>query len=347
MNPPGSQAAEVTATADTSEDPWEDLVRMCEERMKPPFLPPARFEEVPRLLRKVLDDDFQQLLSREKKVQKLTCMRPRDEDSGFGVYGKDATSVPLCPGRDCRGGKCTDVCSRVTFPVFATRAEVDAFRELLDNNFLPENLWLETLIFNGNVRLLLTSVRILERMRRAIAHEYELDLSHIRPITHLCPIVYHRADYFKPTKPNMAHSDESVVDGAHYSSVFYMTTQNEDFKGGTFYWNDPPEQKEGEESNGQRTQSPVSPQAGMAFVLSSGWENMHYFTPITSGFRVSMPAFFTTHPYSRDEDDFDDDYMPEFMKTDAETLWRSLLKPNTLDDFNEFKEKWNDLLVAE
>ena len=38
------------------------------------------------------------------------------------------------------------------------------------------------------------------------------------------------------------HTDEGTHASYHYSSVLYLTSQGEDFEGGSFRWNDPPDE---------------------------------------------------------------------------------------------------------
>ena len=63
------------------------------------------------------------------------------------------------------------------------------------------------------------------------------------------------------------HSDESTHPEFHYSCVLYLSSQQQDFTGGTFMWNDPP--AEGE-AGGERTISPMGPSRGSAIIFSSG-----------------------------------------------------------------------------
>ena len=90
--------------------------------------------------------------------------------------------MPLSEGRSCEGGECCDACSRVHFPAFATQAESDAFINELQYAIVPplHQFSLQKCAFRDQ-RTTLIFVRLVERMRRAIAHEYGLTLSSITP----------------------------------------------------------------------------------------------------------------------------------------------------------------------
>ena len=79
---------------------------------------------VPRLLHLVFDADHAQLLGREKVATNVTCLQPAEEGAGNNVIDDELASTPLREGRTCEGGCCTDACSRVVFPTFATQEEV-------------------------------------------------------------------------------------------------------------------------------------------------------------------------------------------------------------------------------
>lgn len=68
-------------------------------------------------------------------MQNVTCLQPAVEGTGNNVIDDALTSTPLTStrGRACDGGCCTDTCSRVVFPTFATDEEVEAFRTELEH----------------------------------------------------------------------------------------------------------------------------------------------------------------------------------------------------------------------
>eukprot|EP00535_Pseudo-nitzschia_heimii_P003816 CAMPEP_0197175886 /NCGR_PEP_ID=MMETSP1423-20130617/1977_1 /TAXON_ID=476441 /ORGANISM="Pseudo-nitzschia heimii, Strain UNC1101" /LENGTH=615 /DNA_ID=CAMNT_0042625135 /DNA_START=209 /DNA_END=2056 /DNA_ORIENTATION=+ len=271
---------------------------------------------VPRMLHHIFEADHRHLLTREQITTNVTCMQPRDD----GIEGKaramsyifDDSShkdLPLTEGRRCEGGTCCDACSRNVFPVFATDRESD-FR------MFPE---LGSISFNelGKVAsgTIIQFTRLIERVRRTIAHEYGLPLKSILPLQ-----AYSRKYVAGTTQQGggggegdfvTLHTDEATHDGYHYSCVMYLSTAGEDFEGGAFVFNDPAKdeeeaRREQEESKGLgleeqirrsgRKLRPYYPTRGAAVIFSSGWENMHEVEKITSGTRYAVPCFFTTCP---------------------------------------------------
>ena len=94
-------------------------------------------------------------------------------------------------------------------------------------------------------------VRLIERVRRTMAHEYGLPLSTILPLQ-----AYSRKYVAGTTQRGggggegdfvTLHTDEATHAGYHYSCVIYLSTQGEDFEGGNFVFNDPEEKTEEEE----------------------------------------------------------------------------------------------------
>jgi len=272
--------------------------------------------DVPRMLHHVFDADLRHLLRREKITTNVTCMQP--SESGLTTQGMNyifddsaAKDLDLTEGRRCEGGTCCDACSRNVFPTFATNGETDleAFPEL---GYLTFNE-LE-FVAAGTI---MHFVRMIERVRRTIAHEYGLPLSLILPLQ-----AYSRKYVAGTTQQGggggegdfvTLHTDEATHDGYHYSCVIYLSTQGQDFEGGNFIFNDPAdaadiedleeelELKPGESladqiRNHGRAFTPFQPTRGAAVIFSSGWENMHEVDKITSGVRYAVPCFFTTCP---------------------------------------------------
>ncbi len=203
--------------------------------------------EAPRLLHRVFDADFALLQRRERVTTNVTCMQPALEGGveglkagiGYIFDDDDHANLPLKEGRRCTDGQCCDACSRVLFPAMALPTEYDLER-------FPE---LEKFNFNDCTKMdtatTLNFVRLVERIRRSIAHEYGLPLSTILPLQ-----AYSRK-YVAGTSQKgggggegdhvILHTDEATHATYHYSSVLYFSTQGEDFEGGTFLWNDPVE----------------------------------------------------------------------------------------------------------
>jgi hypothetical protein len=295
----------------------------------------ARNEPLPgnvaNMIHLIFEADSRHLLTREQQTTNVTCMQP---DKSGGIEGEakkmnylfDDSShkdLPITEGRRCEGGTCCDKCSRNIFPTFASEAEISPFT-------YPG---LNTLTFNEletvKTSTILQFVRLVERVRRTIAHEYGVDLSTLLPLQ-----AYSRKYVAGTTQQGggggegdfvTLHTDEATHTGYHYSSVLYLSSQGEDFEGGDFVFNDPdPEAKAAtsqeikdslhEEDDDEeeyilseefiademrkagRILTPFHPTRGAAVIFSSGWENMHEVEKITSGIRFAVPCFFTTCP---------------------------------------------------
>lgn len=300
-------------------------VDRCEREDKP--LP----GEVPRMLHHVFDADLQLLLGREQQRTNVTCMQP--DDSGgikaraqamsYVLDDNEHKNLPLKEGRRCEGGTCCEACSRNVFPTFATDSEsnIDIFPQL------------ESFTFNNLKdvpnQTILQFMRLIERVRRTIAHEYGLPLKSILPLQ-----TYSRKYVAGTTQQGggggegdfvILHTDEATHDGYHYSCVLYLSTHGQDFEGGSFVFNDPAPKSDEEEKEKDseddddwemgagsldeyyealndkirregRILKPYNPTRGAAVIFSSGWENMHEVEKITSGTRYAVPSFFTTCP---------------------------------------------------
>jgi len=275
--------------------------------------------DVPRMLHKIFDADLKHLLTREQIRTNLTCMQPAltgaaNAGNSMGYIMDDYAhkDLPLKEGRACEGGTCCEACSRNIFPSFMRDGECspDIFPGL--NQFT----------FNEVEGLpsasILQFIRLIERVRRTMAHEYGLDLKTILPLQ-----AYARKYVAGTTQQGggggegdyvILHTDEATHSGYHYSSVLYLNDQGVDFTGGDFIFND--KAKEGtyhiptseelemltmeeELERGRkfgRELTPFHPSRGAAVIFSSGWENMHEVYALESGTRYAVPSFFTTCP---------------------------------------------------
>ena len=279
---------------------------------------------VPRMLHHIFDADLKHLLTREQLRMNVTCMQPKDEgltsahQMNYIFDDSSHKDLPLTEGRRCEDGHCCDACSRNIYPTFASDAETsfDTFPELVSLTFNE----LETM----PAATILQFARLVERVRRTIAHEYGLPLQSILPLQ-----AYSRKYVAGATQQGggggegdfvTLHTDEATHAGYHFSCVLYLSTQGEDFEGGNFIFNDPdPNYKkksssiddEDEEDYDEpdtylsleeairregRKFIPFQPTRGAAVIFSSGWENMHEVERITEGTRYCVPAFFTTSP---------------------------------------------------
>ena len=266
---------------------------------------------------------MQLLLARDKLTTNVTCMKPKQEGlegvaTGLTYVFDDSAhkDLPLTEGRVCEGGTCCDACSRNTFPTFASPKEIDL-------EVFPE---LEGFTFNdletAAAGTILQFARLIERVRRTIAHEYGLPLKTVLPLQAYC------RKYVAGTTQQgggggegdfvILHTDEATHSGYHYSCVIYLSTHGEDFDGGAFVFNDP--DPEAGQSAAKRPTSdmefseaalaeylqnsnrdgrlitPFHPTKGAAVIFSSGWENMHEVETLTAGTRYAVPCFFTTCP---------------------------------------------------
>ena len=303
--------------------------------------PPA--VEAPRLLHHVFEADMRHLLRRERVATNVTCMQPVEEGTGYDLVNEELVQVPLRPGRACDGGACCDACSRVSLPSFATAAEADAFRAEVEFVITPptEQFSLQKCVFR-DTRTALIFVRLVERMRRMIAHEYGLPLSTVLPMQAFAAMFTG-----ENAKQATTHSDESTHKEFHYSCVAYFTDHGDDFEGGTFYWKDAAEAAtdeeggvDGGEEGSSRVLTPRAPSKGSAVIFSSGWENLHQVEPLRSGTRLAIPAFFTTCPVP-----------PELLEPPADdaaiarSLHSGLLEPEDVGAFRSFMMNWHSLLA--
>lgn len=326
-----------TAESDSTKTWFEAAVQLCETHLS--TAPDELLSvEVPRLLHRVFDADFERLMRSEKAVRNLTCMQPAEDDfqSTEGGSGRHFDHVleqlPLRPGRICYGGNCCDACSRVILPYFATDSECEAFIHCLDSIMLPrdeyprQNLYLQNCSEAGNVRATLSYIRLLERLRRAIAHEYGLRLSGVAVKQTFV------ARKTEKCNPGSLHVDESSFSTAHYSSVLYLNAQHQDFEGGGLVFRD-----RLQDPSGEPILSRVKPKTGLTVLFSSGWENPHIVEKVVSGCRFAVPTFFVTtpeHPRLALADD----------RESADAL-RMILRPKTTNDYKQFMNHWHRILA--
>jgi len=276
------------------------------------------------MLHHIFDADHRHLLTREQIRTNVTCMMPEQEGAnriGMNSIFDDAAhkDLPLEEGRRCAGGDCSCACSRNIFPTFASSSEID-FDTFPGINQLTFNE-LETV----SAATIIQFTRLIERVRRTIAHEYGVPLKTILPLQ-----AYSRKYVAGTTQQGggggegdfvILHTDEATHDGYHYSVVLYLSTKGEDFEGGDFVFNDPDPEAiaaakaklasgEDDDSDWELSREELQqkmrragrkfthfePTRGSAVIFSSGWENMHEVEKITSGTRYCVPAFFTTCP---------------------------------------------------
>ena len=87
----------------------------------------------------------------------------------------------------------------------------------------------------------------------------------------------------------------------------------------------------------------MTPSIGSALIFSSGWENMHEVSPLLSGTRFAVPAFFRTQPVEQAW------VQTGFEAVDdaaiARELWRTILSPQSGRDVQQFMLNWHALLA--
>ena len=276
---------------------------------------------VARCLRHACDLDEKYILQGIKSVKPIPCRRPAGVAAGYGLFNDELLSLPTEPGkRVCQDGKCCEQCSRVTIPDFASPSECaylceranailpglehgpDATLNLIDAAFVADPA--------AEARSTLLMIRLVERLRRVVAHEYSL------PLASIAPDAAFLSRQAACDERGAIHADESSHCAYHYSAVLYLTSQGKHFTGGDFIFVD---ELEGRSDASQKSRpfpfplpiwprgrlapnsrlknrqlTCMSPCQGQASVFSSGWENMHFVDAVRSGTRFALPVFFTT-----------------------------------------------------
>lgn len=294
----------------------------------------------------VFDADAAELRSHHRSVANVTCLRPAAGTDGSQLFDDSLLDAPLETGRVCRGGACDCACSRVRLSRAATSAEcarVEALAaELMDADVGPmANLYLKYSAAAGKLPLHLTLLRLVERLRRAVAHEYGVPLHTLTPRQAFVSRISGGSDVPSYTQ---LHVDESSTSAFHYSAVLYLSDRDVGaYTGGELLFADP---CEAGASDGH-AHTRLAPRRGEALVFSSGWENKHAVTEVTSGVRYALPAFFTTEPSLEaslpwaDGDDLNSDGRESArFCSRAEALWQLALMPTTLEDYLLFVANW-------
>merc|ERR1711968_266279 len=243
--------------------------------------------DVPRMLHKIFDADLKHLLTREQIRTNLTCMQPAltgaaNAGNSMGYIMDDYAhkDLPLKEGRACEGGTCCEACSRNIFPSFMLPGECspDIFPGL--NQFTFNEV--EGLPSASTLQF----IRLIERVRRTMAHEYGLDLKTILPLQ-----AYARKYVAGTTQQGGGGGEgddfifnDKAKEGTYHiptSEELEMLTMEEELERGRKFG---------------RELTPFHPSRGAAVIFSSGWENMHEVYALESGTRYAVPSFFTTCP---------------------------------------------------
>jgi hypothetical protein len=200
--------------------------------------------DVPRMLHHIFDADMRHLLRREQHRTNITCMQPKlsgieaaAQNIDYVLDDSRMADMQLKQGRVCKNGRCCDACSRNIFPKFARDEEVslETFPGLAAFTFNE--------VEKVSTATILQFMRLMERVRRMIAHEYGLPLGTVLTVQ-----AYSRT-YVAGTSQTggggsegdtvTLHADEETHSNYHYSSVLYLNTQGEEYEGGDFIFNDP------------------------------------------------------------------------------------------------------------
>ena len=271
----------------------------------------------------------------------MTCLCPVDGSDGSGLFGEELLrfqAEQTQVGRQCRGGSCAPACSRVAYAGLATSQECTELREraeallaYCDVNGGNEddgedgdvsNLDLSDAAESGDVRLALLLLRLIERLRRVVAHEYGLPPSRLVASTaFVARIRAASAERRRGRRADgseagvcVAHADESSYDSYHYSAVLHLHSVGDGFTGGSFVFTDPSGDPESDaagaslHSSSQKVRrlTRLEPQAGRALLFSSGWENAHYVEDVhEGGTRYALPVFFRTAEDAPDDIGFE------------------------------------------
>ena len=114
-------------------------------------------------------------------------------------------------------------------------------------------------------------VRLVERMRRLVATEFDVPLITLKPrLAFVNRIV--APDSLSEFDVGELHADECSNAAYHYSSIIYLNQGDEgkQYTGGDLCFVDP---------GGNRL---LRPEVGLGALFSSGWENVHHATPVLS-----------------------------------------------------------------
>ena len=144
----------------------------------------------------------------------------------------------------------------------------------------------------GEVRAALLLLRLIERLRRLVAHEYGLAPARLLPasafVARLRAAPAGAAE--EGAGVGVAHADESSYGAYHYSAVLHLHSAGDGFAGGDFVFTDAPAAPY--DARAPRRLTRLAPRRGRALLFSSGWENCHYVEPCAAGARFALPAFF-------------------------------------------------------
>ena len=85
------------------------------------------------------------------------------------------------------------------------------------------------------------------------------------------------------------HVDKETYEGFEYTSLLYLSEQDKDFTGGSFFY----------ENNGKEPGLNIHPRPGLLSIFTSGKENPHRVEKIREGVRYALTIGFTCDPNRR------------------------------------------------
>ena len=85
------------------------------------------------------------------------------------------------------------------------------------------------------------------------------------------------------------HVDKETYGGFEYTSLIYLSDQETDFRGGSFFY----------ENNGHEPGMKIQPRSGLLSIFTSGKENPHRVEKVIEGVRYALTIGFTCNPNNR------------------------------------------------
>ena len=308
MPTPAAKPSAPAASRADYQRAFDHAVDLCERCLSGD--PAVSLETVPDLLVECFEGDYEDSLARCARTNtNVTCLCPKESESGHRLLNGDLIEFQAnhveSGRRQCLGGNCGSACSRTMLRDLATTSECQALMQGIDSLTAPAmreaecTLDLSELCATGDVRTTLLFLRLVERLRRRVAHEYGLPLGQLvtqSAFTSRIPAVATQDDY------GALHADESSSEHFHYSAVLHLHSSGDGFTGGDFIFSDDPRASDtAADPHGERTLTRVAPLQGRAVMFSSGWENLHFVDRVSSGVRFALPVFFRTQATPADD----------------------------------------------
>jgi len=313
-----------------------------------------------------------------RRAVDVACMQPRAGFHRPAIFNEELLAMPLQTGRRCEHGACSGACSRVFRRGFASADECGMLCRALtllmpsiasssprnDDITLLDTAKAVTLRSPGSFSAHLHLIRLVERMRREIAKEYGVSA---RPQFAFANRIFGNG---QPLNSNVgqAHCDECSDARYHYSGIVYLNAPAAHERSISGVRRPPDVQtlrSNVEARHGHRTQTSTDepppayiggdlcfvdsgsrsqqrrllrPEAGLAAIFSSGWENLHAVTPVSQGTRFAVPMFFTTQ-----EEPLEKEPLLSFgsdRKARDRAMCQLGLMPSSKEEFELFFNHW-------